>query len=348
MTKVKQTTHESDQPRAVSSWWVGVFSIALMSIFFPQIHPTLAQTATVDTFTPEVPIPGAFSGAQEVNDSLLAHYIQAVYIYFIWVVGIVAVVMVMYGGIRWVGAAGNPGQIKEARDIIDSAVIGVIIALVSVVLLNIINPKLTSFRLPGLATTVKQYYDGAAVTTICPYDKNIDQNITCGDIVKTGSTKDRNGNNVDSYCMGVWCPYAVNGIPIVSSLIDKTFKERRVCGINQANDSKYYRPGSGCSATVPIASVSGQTRFDNVTQATVTNIPFNLSFGCGHVSPVGKIPGLSSNDGGTTYRFGYACRTSGIDFTETPMCYVVGDKAIITEAWVDGGQAGNAYCPPVK
>lgn len=142
-----------------------ITSLAVVAIILGGVlsftSPVMAQAsstpipgstnASADDFTPEIPLPGLFEGAQRTDNNLMAHYIRAIYIYFVWTVSIVAVIMVMYGGIRWVTAAGNPGQIKDARDIIDSAVIGVIIALASIVLLNIINPRLTNLYVPGLA-----------------------------------------------------------------------------------------------------------------------------------------------------------------------------------------------------
>lgn len=124
--------------------------------------PVMAQTSpaapSADDFIPEIPLPKLFEGPQKMDNNLMANYVRAIFIYFVWVVGIVATVMVIYGGIKWVAAAGNPGQIKDARDIIDSAVIGVIIALTSVVLLNIINPKLTSLNIAGLNPVVNKEF----------------------------------------------------------------------------------------------------------------------------------------------------------------------------------------------
>lgn len=107
-----------------------------------------AESAVDDTmrFIPEIPIPGLFEGEWVVDGTMIARYIRVLFITFIWAVGIIATVMVVYGGIKWVAAAGNPSKINDARDVINSAVIGVIIALSSIVLLNIINPRLSSFR----------------------------------------------------------------------------------------------------------------------------------------------------------------------------------------------------------
>lgn len=160
--------------------------------------PVAAQTAATspsaaDDFIPEIPLPGLFEGAQKMNNNLMANYIRAMFVYFVWVVGIVATTMVVYGGIKWVGAAGNPGQIKDARDIIDSAVIGVIIALTSIVLLNIINPKLTSLNITGLNPVVKINADfndanGCYENIQCPTGMVRAQCEQCYDVMGSGCT----------------------------------------------------------------------------------------------------------------------------------------------------------------
>jgi soluble lytic murein transglycosylase-like protein len=75
---------------------------------------------------------------------LLGVYIRTIFIYFIWIVGLLAVVMVIWGGVQWIMAAGNPTRISAAREHVTNAIIGVVIALTSVVLLNTINPNLTN------------------------------------------------------------------------------------------------------------------------------------------------------------------------------------------------------------
>lgn len=100
-------------------------------------------------FKPEVEIPGLFFGKITIDGQLLGKYIKAVFVYFIWIAGILAVVMLMWGGIRWVAAAGNPSQITVARDIIQNAIIGLIIALTSVLILNTISPQFINLK--GLA-----------------------------------------------------------------------------------------------------------------------------------------------------------------------------------------------------
>lgn len=109
----------------------------------PAAAPAPAQTPGI-IFEPEVPLPQFVGGA--ISADTFAQYLRAVFITFIWSVGGLAVVMIIFGGVRWVAAAGEPARINQAREIINNALIGLIIALVSVVLLNLISGRLTNFQ----------------------------------------------------------------------------------------------------------------------------------------------------------------------------------------------------------
>ncbi len=141
----------------------------VLAVFVFLVSPVKAANVFTDpgnaaskpiTFTPEIVIP-TFSGNGEitVTGQTIANYIRAIFVYFIWIVGILAVVMVTYGGIRWVGAAGNPGRINDARSIVNNSLIGLIIALTSVVLLNTINPDLTKFQGITIASVSQEQLD---------------------------------------------------------------------------------------------------------------------------------------------------------------------------------------------
>lgn len=101
-------------------------------------------------FIPELDIPGQFEGPQPSDGNLFGRYVRAIYIYFIWIVGIVATAMITFAGVKWVAAAGDQGRIRDARDMISNAIIGVIIALTSVVLLNLLSPGFTTLSIPGV------------------------------------------------------------------------------------------------------------------------------------------------------------------------------------------------------
>jgi hypothetical protein len=96
-------------------------------------------------FEPSTPIPGTFEGKQVVDGTLLARYLRSFYVYFVWVVGILATVMIMYAGIQWITAAGNSSRIENAKSTMNGALIGLVLALTSVLILRSVNPTLVRF-----------------------------------------------------------------------------------------------------------------------------------------------------------------------------------------------------------
>lgn len=97
-------------------------------------------------FTPNAPIPGLFEGPQEVDGTLLSRYLRAFYVYFVWIVGILAVIMTMYGGLQWLTAGGNASRIETAKSTMNGALIGLVLTLTSVVILQAINPSLVTLQ----------------------------------------------------------------------------------------------------------------------------------------------------------------------------------------------------------
>lgn len=126
-------------------YWLVALVVAL------SVTPLFSHAATTSSnplqYIPEIVIPNfAESGSTTVSGLTIGNYIRAVFIFFIWIVGILATVMITYGGIRWVAAAGNAGRINDARATINNALIGLVLALSSYALLYIINPDLTRFN----------------------------------------------------------------------------------------------------------------------------------------------------------------------------------------------------------
>lgn len=112
----------------------------LLVVFgFATVGPVYALTTTYVgeiNYTLEQPF-----GGQTIIQSW-GEYVQTLYEFSLGLVSIIAVVLIMIGGIRWIAAAGNESAIGEAREMITSAVIGLIIALLSYTLLVFINPAL--------------------------------------------------------------------------------------------------------------------------------------------------------------------------------------------------------------
>lgn len=137
--------------------------------FCPQAIGNTATSSTAQTgktgtpyptiYTFNVPIPGLDS--IQISSDTLARYLGAFYVYFIGVIGILAVVMIMYGGFHYIVSLGNPSRMKQGKEIISGALVGLMLALTSYLLLRTINPSLVSIStiVADYTPTVKQLYD---------------------------------------------------------------------------------------------------------------------------------------------------------------------------------------------
>lgn len=84
-------------------------------------------------------------GTENVANGL-GDYIRIVYDFGVIIVAIVAVVMVVMGGFKWATSGGNSTQIASAKNTIIGALIGLVLALTSWLLLFTINPALVNLE----------------------------------------------------------------------------------------------------------------------------------------------------------------------------------------------------------
>jgi len=70
------------------------------------------------------------------------------YYFIVGVAGLSAFVMLVWGGFQYLTSAGNPTAIGDAKDRIKSALLGLLIILISWLILQVINPELTILRGP--------------------------------------------------------------------------------------------------------------------------------------------------------------------------------------------------------
>jgi len=100
----------------------------------------------------QMPIPGTveFSKIKVEGGTIsvpwLAEYIAGIYKYAIALAVTLAIFMVMVGGFLWITAAGDKGKIGKATEIITDAVVGLILAVGSYVILYTINPDIINFN----------------------------------------------------------------------------------------------------------------------------------------------------------------------------------------------------------
>lgn len=59
----------------------------------------------------------------------------------LWVIGVLSIIMIIFGGIRYVISTGDSGKVKAAKDTIMYAIIGLIVAILSAVIVNFVVTK---------------------------------------------------------------------------------------------------------------------------------------------------------------------------------------------------------------
>ena len=131
-------------------------------------------------------------------------YIRGIYNLFIGVVGLLAVVMIMLGGFKWLLAAGNAQKIAGAKTTIISAIMGLVLALGSYSILSWINPALTELKLQPASITLK---DNKNVIGICKKSQKLIPDLDEGEVPECGNLymllEQTEPKKEDQFCMGL-------------------------------------------------------------------------------------------------------------------------------------------------
>lgn len=95
------------------------------------------------TFARELEVPLPQPGGEEMTETpLLPDYIKYIFNFSIGIAGLIAFIMLVYGGFRYVTSVGNPSAMSDANTKIFSALIGLVVILSSYLILTTINPRL--------------------------------------------------------------------------------------------------------------------------------------------------------------------------------------------------------------
>mgnify|MGYP001009860239 FL=1 len=101
----------------------------------------------------------------------ISYYIGMVYNFAAAIVGVVAVVMIIIGGIQYSASAGNPAALASAKETITSAIIGLAIVLMSYLILGAFSGKFTNLAEPNIKQInideINSGDDKQAVNDIC-------------------------------------------------------------------------------------------------------------------------------------------------------------------------------------
>lgn len=131
------------------------------------------------TYTPMEKIPG-FEG----DPTDFPHYILTITKFALWTISIAALLMIVIGGFWYMTSAGNTSRAETAKKIILDAVLGVLVALATWLLLFVINPDLVNVNIKLTPVSIPSGTPGKKPTPppATPYDGELSctasQNLT--------------------------------------------------------------------------------------------------------------------------------------------------------------------------
>lgn len=96
----------------------------------------------------------------------LPQLIRYVYLFAVGICGAIALMAILLGAIKYIGAAGNASRIADAKEQIVSAILGVIILLSSYIILYTINPDLVTIGLSLPSVDTRDLQEAGRVANI--------------------------------------------------------------------------------------------------------------------------------------------------------------------------------------
>ena len=132
---------------SIKFWPVLTMIFILFLLFNLTPFTEIAVAATIDDFKFNIEIPGI----ELEKGNLLGSYIKAWFQFLLGVIGIIATVMIMIGGFKYLTSQGDKGKIQDAQNMMISAITGLILAFGSVAILGLVNPNLLTLTMPPIA-----------------------------------------------------------------------------------------------------------------------------------------------------------------------------------------------------
>lgn len=150
------------QPKNKTIFLACVLSIILLGALLGGHADAAGLKLNVDY--PNIPAPG---GAFDLNcietkacDPTIGNIILFVFYAALWIGGIVAFVSLIYAGFQFIIAGENPSVRAAARERLENVMWGIVILLLTVLVLNVINPALTKLNEPTLKGVGCAQWDG--------------------------------------------------------------------------------------------------------------------------------------------------------------------------------------------
>src|SRR3989344_4157925 len=131
-----------------------IFTILVTAVLITFIFSLVGSVFAQYTELAYPQIPGGAQPPNEVRG--LPNFIKYAFNLAIAVAGLAAFVSFVYGGVRYLASAGNPGTLSDAKEQIKASLLGLVLLLGSWLLLTTINPKLVILQVNKDATSSRQ------------------------------------------------------------------------------------------------------------------------------------------------------------------------------------------------
>lgn len=142
--------------------------VICFNLFTPNIFAQGEKPLEIDYI--DVP---AGTTPEEVGTTTVPRYFEYLYYFLIWTSGILALLALIYAGFKYLTSIGNPDKLKDAKNGIFSAFLGLAIVLGSYVILQKINPNFLTWNLPALKPIISTISPGILVCK----DESVDNDI---------------------------------------------------------------------------------------------------------------------------------------------------------------------------
>lgn len=187
--------HRQIAPRVFGA----LFALVVMFGIAPSVFADVQRFVEPTKVPLEIPI-------GSVTAATLSEYIVVLHQYLVSTAAIFAVIYMMFGGYRWIFAAGNKQHVASAQDMIWTSAVGLFLALTSYILLVTLNPQTVKFpQIPIPYLSDKELVLAGSVNKLCDM-KSIIRDYNKSEIPECGtpiSSKDSDGK-VDT-CMSTYC-----------------------------------------------------------------------------------------------------------------------------------------------
>ena len=118
----------------------------VVCVIFPMATFAQGSAPTPINYVPLVDLPGTATSDAKGATVELATYLPGIFRLSIGIAGVLAVIMIVYGGVEYLSTDAISGK-SEGKERIQNALVGLLLAIGSFVILNTINPATVEFNL---------------------------------------------------------------------------------------------------------------------------------------------------------------------------------------------------------